>query len=62
VSLHECLQDSFISAINFSHLPTEEVCVHAPRNEAVITVAGGVQGCPDSIFAHNPFGFCDWTS
>lgn len=48
--LHECLQDSFISAINFLHLPTEEAHVHTRRDEAVIAVAGGARECPDSVF------------
>ena len=53
MSLHECPQDSFISAINFLHLPTEEAHVHTQRDEAMITVAGGAQQCPDSIFARS---------
>lgn len=53
MSLQECPQDSFISAINFLHLPTEEAHVHTQRDEAMIAAAGGAQDCPDSIFTRS---------
>lgn len=51
--LHECPQDSFISAINFLHLPTEEAHVHSQRDEAVIAAAGGARECSDLIFSRS---------
>lgn len=53
MSLHECPQDSYISAINFLHLPMEEAPVHGQRDEAVIAAAGGGRECPDLIFTRS---------